>query len=246
MTILWVIKYLEENKYHVKEIAWTSSWALIWSLYATWLSFQEIYTICNKQKMKKIITLDLKNWLFKTGWLIEELESVYWNITFDDLDVPLKVIATDFSDWSEVVIDSWPVLDAIRHTIRVPWIISFDNDTETYVDWWLSNNLPVDKVESKKIVAVSSQWIWEYTSHTHTNIKWMEINTTLLTMPWRVAHRALNIVLKNMEDLRVKSYSDKKEIHLIRPNLQDITSYSLNQLDIAIQRWYDEAKKVLW
>ena len=77
--------------------------------------------------------------------------------TFEDLAVPLNVMATDFYGCSEVVIDSGPLLPAIAASIAIPAVFKpVERQGRILVDGGVINPLPFDRLpaECDLVVAV--------------------------------------------------------------------------------------------
>ena len=92
---IWVIKYLEENNICINEISGTSIWAIIWWLYALWKTSKEIEEFAKSINYFKLIDLDFKLGLFKGKNVYEKLKEIFLNKKIEDLDISLKIVATN-------------------------------------------------------------------------------------------------------------------------------------------------------
>lgn len=64
---------------------------------------------------------------------------------FDDLKIPLKVVATDFYTGEPVVIESGPLLPALKASMSIPGVfVPVEYLGRVLVDGGMSNNLPYD------------------------------------------------------------------------------------------------------
>lgn len=80
--------------------------------------------------------------------LVPELEGR----TFDDLSIPLKVVATDISAHSPVVIETGPLRRAVAASIAIPLVFTPINDgSRLLVDGGLVNPLPFDLLSGADI-----------------------------------------------------------------------------------------------
>ena len=154
---VWVIKYLYEKDIQIKEVSWTSMWAIIWSLLAIWKTPQEMLEFARSIKYHKLVDMDLRHWVLKGKKVMKKLEEIFWDVCIESLDVKLKIIATNIETWEKKVFDKWPIVEAIRASISLPWIFSphkiLDNN---YVDGWISSNLPIEVLTWKNVIAVSA------------------------------------------------------------------------------------------
>ncbi|MBN1659839.1 MAG: patatin-like phospholipase family protein, partial [Anaerolineae bacterium] len=87
------------------------------------------------------------------------LASHIGGITFDQLRIPLALVAVDLLSGEEVVLQSGMVADAVRATISLPGIFApFPLDGRLLVDGGILNNLPADVVRrmgAEVVIAVS-------------------------------------------------------------------------------------------
>lgn len=99
--------------------------------------------------------------------------------TFDDLQIPLTLIAVDLNSNSEIHITKGSIADALRATISIPGIfIPVESDGMRLVDGGLLNNLPIDVVRSMGadvVLAVDVGW------HGYGKEQWRESNRTLIS-----------------------------------------------------------------
>jgi len=70
--------------------------------------------------------------------------------TFNDLAIPLKVVATDFWRKEQVVFDSGELLPAVRASMAIPWVFTpVIIDNRILVDGGLVNNVPHDLLDNE-------------------------------------------------------------------------------------------------
>jgi NTE family protein len=137
-----VLELLDELKLKPCVIAGTSIGALFGALYASGMSGMGIHRLVdtvflpeNESRRAAIRKrVELLRWVGPPhpshGGLIEPekflrhlLEGIP-KATFEDLDIPLHVIATDFWSGEEVVFDSGDILPAIRASIAIPGLLA--------------------------------------------------------------------------------------------------------------------------
>ncbi|MEZ5278402.1 MAG: patatin-like phospholipase family protein [Opitutaceae bacterium] len=146
-------------------VAGTSMGALIGALYAAGLSGKDIRAIVKanfsdsgdsiKESYSKKVAL-LKwiggvrpSWegsgLLKADGLIERLIDEMSAETFEDLQIPLRVVATDFFSGEPVVFDSGELLPALKASMSIPGVfVPVERDGRVLVDGGIVNNLPFD------------------------------------------------------------------------------------------------------
>jgi NTE family protein len=139
--------------------------ALIGALYAAGLSGQDIRGIVEsnfsasgdtfKELYNKRVAL-LK-WIggvrpawagsgfLKADKLVERLIDEMSAETFEDLEIPLSVVATDFYSGEPVVFESGELLPALKASMSIPGVfVPVEHDGRILVDGGIVNNLPFD------------------------------------------------------------------------------------------------------
>ncbi len=123
-----VLKVLEENGIPIDMIAGTSAGAVFGSLYAAGRSLPEIYRFAvNIQRQYNFATgfrywdfrIPPRSGLIKGNKVLEYFRESLANKTFDDLDIPLYIIAADVISGEEIVFDRGPVAEAVRASMSV-------------------------------------------------------------------------------------------------------------------------------
>jgi len=85
--------------------------------------------------------------LFEGQKVQEYLASHLGDITFDELKIPLALVAVDLETGEEVILRSGRVVDAVRATISLPGVFApFRLDGRLLVDGGVLNNLPANVV----------------------------------------------------------------------------------------------------
>ncbi len=146
-------------------IAGTSMGAIIGAFYASGQSgaqirsFIEQHIIARDDKWKTLYPkrrglfkwlsafgISLKgHGLLKVDGLLKYLiESIHAE-TFEDLQIPLKVVATDFHTGEAVIFEHGPLWPAIQSSISIPGIfVPIEHEGRILVDGGVVNNLPYD------------------------------------------------------------------------------------------------------
>ncbi|MFA7369254.1 MAG: patatin-like phospholipase family protein, partial [Kiritimatiellales bacterium] len=136
-----VLETLDELGIRPHRIAGTSIGAVVGALYASGLSGREIRELVHQwqtprpEKRNGILDRrDLRRWaalldpsfsrsgLFKGEKIIQFLSDFVKCTTFEELEIPLYVVAADYGDASEVVFKSGDLLSAVRASIAIPGV----------------------------------------------------------------------------------------------------------------------------
>ena len=143
-----VIKVLEKNNIPIDFIAGSSIGALIGAHYALYKDVKKIEEIATETNWRTIINLfdpTLSGGLVKGDKIEKLIKSWIRNPDFNDLKIPLTVIATDLITGREINIASGDIIKAIRASLSVPAIFKpVEYDGKLLADGGLSNPLPDD------------------------------------------------------------------------------------------------------
>ena len=149
-------------------IAGTSMGAIIGALYASGTSGDELvagidkYTVKDDDSLKDVISkaplmakwlsvvsLDLRHGgLFKTDGFLKYFSQKLKAKTFEDLEIPLHIVTTNFWTGEQVVFSSGDLLPAISASMAIPGIFApVIIDGQVLVDGGLCNNVPYDVLQ---------------------------------------------------------------------------------------------------
>lgn len=98
--------------------------------------------------------------IFKDAKLDEFFTEAFGVTTFEELQIPLKVVAGDFWERSEVVFESGDLISAVRASMAIPGLFQpVERDGRVLVDGVVVNPLPFDLLRAScdRIVAVNVQ-----------------------------------------------------------------------------------------
>ena len=94
--------------------------------------------------------------------ILESLNKIYGERTFEDLKIPLFIGATDFSTGERVIITEGRIADAVRASLAIPVVFEpyFHKESGRYlVDGGLSQNFPLDlaieNYQGDKIIGIN-------------------------------------------------------------------------------------------
>ena len=146
-----VIKALVERKVPIDFIAGSSIGALVGACYAKNGSIAEFEQVVLRTDWRRLLGLADFNLAlmfkgFVQGQKVRELlKSIIGDVQFQDLKIPLAVMATDLDSGEGVVIKEGSVLEAIRASISIPVIFTPMKFKDKFlVDGGILNPVPVN------------------------------------------------------------------------------------------------------
>ena len=145
-----VLKVLEQEGVPVDCLAGTSMGGVIAAGYAAGLSpefmEQEALRMSSLRRLLPLTDLSpLRRGLFEGQKVHEYLIGHLGDRTFDDLRIPLTLVAVDLNAGREVFLSQGQVADAVRATVALPGIFApVEWDGQLLVDGGLLDNLPAD------------------------------------------------------------------------------------------------------
>lgn len=171
-----VLETLDELGIRPYRIAGTSIGAVIGALYASGLSGKEIRSLVDDLLLRKIEKFsdvftrhDLLKWVelidpgFHRGALLKGEKFIRFLSesmecrTFEELQIPLSVVATDYTSGRETVFESGDLLKPVRASMAIPGVFaSVECDGALLVDGGLVNPLPYNllRKECDLVIAV--------------------------------------------------------------------------------------------
>jgi NTE family protein len=76
--------------------------------------------------------------------------------TFEELEIPLKIVATDYWEQKQVIFDSGDLIHAIRASMSIPAVFEpVINDDMVLIDGGITNNLPYDIIQDECDITVA-------------------------------------------------------------------------------------------
>lgn len=141
-----VLRVLERVGAKFDVIAGTSMGAILGAIYATGKSAEELYELARHVNWRNVVDLSLNTGLLKgdrfEGFLSEILPQ-----TFEELEIPLAVVATDIESGEEVVMSEGDLPSAVRASAAFPGAFEpVHIEGRTLADGGIVNNLPVNAV----------------------------------------------------------------------------------------------------
>jgi NTE family protein len=160
-----VLKVLEAEDIPVGFVAGTSVGALIGAAYCSGVSPTELEQIASKVRFRDLARWTLSRYGFATNLrMISFLNKVLKVKTFEELQIPLAVTATDFASGEGVVFRSGPLADPVRASCAYPGVfLPVTVDGRLLVDGMLAHALPTQPLRDMgagRVIAVSLRSNW--------------------------------------------------------------------------------------
>lgn len=159
---LGILRAIREHRIPVDFIAGTSIGSLVGAAYASG-RIESLHEAMLNLNLKEILYYFVeisrpRGGLIDGKRVLEFIKEFIDDTEIGALPIPFRAVATDIRDGAEVVLDSGPVMDAIRASISIPGVFSpVLRDGAVLVDGGLVNPVPVNVVRdmgAEFIVAV--------------------------------------------------------------------------------------------
>lgn len=154
-----ILKAMEEANLQPNVISGTSAGALAGALYADGYHPEEILELFKKKSFKQFAELTmLQAGLFKPDRFRLFLKKNLRSKKFEDLKIPLKVVATDLTKGKSIVFDKGELIDPILASCAYPIVFTPVQIKEKhYVDGGLLKNFPVSVIrkDSEYVIGVN-------------------------------------------------------------------------------------------
>ena len=145
---LGVLKVLIEEKIPIDFIAGVSVGSIVAAGFAAGLSIDQLI-----QQAESVTWKHLGRWSLslrgfnRNDRMADWLESILPVSTFEELEIPLRVLATDLRTGRPVVLESGPLFPAIRASCAIPGLyVPVEVNDYLLADGYLTCNLPVQQV----------------------------------------------------------------------------------------------------
>lgn len=155
------LQVMDELEITPAVVSGTSIGSIIGAFYAAGLSGRQIKDLYGKiglRQMTKMLDFSLlsSSGLVKGEGVIDFLEEhlpVRW---FEDLAIPLKIVATDYWNRKEIVMESGEIIPAIRASISIPGIFEpVKLNNTVMIDGGASNPLPMSIIRDECDVLIA-------------------------------------------------------------------------------------------
>ena len=147
-----VLKVLEREGVPISHLAGTSMGGIVGAIYAAGLSPEAIEAEALRMSRPRQLMTLVDRSLLRRGLLSGQKVTAFlaqWldGLTFDDLRLPLALVAADLNGRQKVVFREGAVLDAVRATMALPGLFPpVERGDQLLVDGGIVDNVPADVV----------------------------------------------------------------------------------------------------
>lgn len=225
-----VLRALEERKIKICSIAGTSIGAFIATMYAFGLSPGEI-----EDKTKDLNWLDAASFsISRYGLLSNEklgdiLIETLGDVSFEDAQIPLAMVATDIGACQKVVLKEGNVAEAVMASTCIPGIfIPVEINDQLLVDGGLVENVPLTPLKD-----LGADIVWGVDLNAKRKYRKPDDIIDILA-------NALDLAIDNATRLQ----TEEADL-LIAPELSAYNRADVENLDDLIKEGYDAAREIL-
>jgi NTE family protein len=160
-----VLKVLEQEDIPISLVAGTSVGALIGAAYCSGVTIPELEQIAARVRFKHFARWTLSRYGFASNQrMIGFLSSILKVKTFEELQIPLAVTATNFSTGEGVVFHSGPLVDPVRASCAYPGMfLPVKIRGRLLVDGMLAHavpSVPLREMGAQRVLAVHLRGSW--------------------------------------------------------------------------------------
>jgi NTE family protein len=160
-----ILKALEAENIPISFVAGTSVGALIGAAYCSGVTPAELEEIASRVRFRDLARWTLSRYGFATNQrMISFLNRILKVKTFEELQIPLAITATDFASGEGVVFRSGPLADPVRASCAYPGVfLPITVNGRLLVDGMLAHSLPTQparEMGADRVIAVSLQSRW--------------------------------------------------------------------------------------
>ena len=164
-----VLKVFEEEGIPIRMIAGTSVGAIMGAAYCSGLTIEELKDLAHKVRFTTFARWTLSRYGFATNdRMISFLTRTLKVQTFEELRIPLGVVATDFNTGKGAVFTSGPIIDPVRASCAYPGMfLPVEIRGRWLVDGMLSHPIPtrpLREMGAERVLAVHLKGQWSKTS----------------------------------------------------------------------------------
>lgn len=146
MANLGVLQVFTEENIPVDLLAGTSAGAVVASLYASGADLRFIERMLDELDWLDLTSLTItRRGLISSDKIHSMLKMLTKGQNFEDLPIPIAVVATDLITGEEIVIDSGSIADGVRASLSIPGVfVPVVSGKKLLVDGALVNPVPAD------------------------------------------------------------------------------------------------------
>jgi NTE family protein len=231
VTHVGVIKALTEAGIPFYCVAGTSGGSIVSSMLASGMPVSTMETVATTMSWRKLVRVRLTRMGFISSERIAEfIRDLLGDLTFEDLNLPTAVVATDLVTGDKKVFRSGPLALAVRASCSIPQIyLPVEIDNQYYVDGGLSEYLPVETA-----LELGADFV--IASH-----------LAPVDPSYRRPQNILQLVVQITGLIARKNFpiSERLANFVIHPNVDAYSSFDFDHSEEMIEIGYDTARRAL-
>ena len=231
VTHVGVIKALVEAGIPIACISGTSGGSIVGAMFASGMPVSTMETVATAMSWRKLVSIRLTRLGFISSERIAEfVTEVLGDLSFDDLNLPTAVVASNLVTGDKKVFRTGNLAQAVRASCSIPQIyLPVEIDGEYYVDGGLSEYLPVETAQELGADFVIASHLGP-------------IDPT-----YRRPHHILQLVIQVTGLMARKNYpiSERKASFIIHPNVDAYSSFDFEHSEEMIEIGYDATRRML-
>jgi NTE family protein len=144
-----VIKVLQQEGIPIDMIAGSSMGAMVAAFYGAGSDIERLYKLSRAFKRKYYLDFTIPKMGFISGKRTKDLIRVFtYGKKFEELDIPVAVVATDIKTGEKVIFQEGPIAPAVRASISIPGIFIPERiGNRLLVDGGVVDRVPVSVVK---------------------------------------------------------------------------------------------------
>lgn len=231
VTHVGVIKALSEAGIPIHVVAGTSGGSIVGSMLASGMPVSTMEAVASNMSWRKLVSIRLTRMGFISSERIEEfVRETLGDLTFEDLNLPTAVVATNLVTGDKKVFQSGPLALAVRASCSIPQIyLPVEIDNQYYVDGGLCEYLPVETA-----LALGADFV--IASH-----------LAPVDPSYRRPQNILQLVVQITGLIARKNFpiSERLASFIIHPNVDAYSSFDFDHAEEMIEIGYDTARRAL-
>lgn len=230
------LKVLDEKGIRPSVISGTSMGAIIGAMYASGMSAVQIENTFSSMTLRQYsglidISIFRKKGVIKGDKILSKIREIVGCRDFKDLEIPLKIVATDLTKRKQVIMDKGDVCKAVRASISIPGVFEpVIQNNHVIIDGSFSNLVPYDIIRKECDILIAVDILMEDKKKDSGNVP--HLVDTLISS-FYMLHRAKE---------EKKSSSLKPEIY-IKLSMDNIGFMEFHKTKKALADAEKEAKK---
>lgn len=222
-----VIKAIVEKNISIRHISGASAGAIVGALFAAGMAAEDMLHFFENSNL-----FNPRGYAFKQAGFIKsshfsaQISEAIPENSFESLNIPLSITATNINDATSVVFNSGPLYDPLLASAAFPGIFTpVEIDGNTYIDGGVMNNFPTDLLTDCDFI------IGSYAN------KVDAIASNKLKRSYDVASRAFCINQFSKDSAQFNAC----DILIMPSHLQDFGMFSFKELEKIFQMGYESA-----